>query len=82
MCPATPLCKKLFPARDIRFRRPSSSKGRAEDAGLTDCEIAERMFLAEKTVENSGSRLLTKLGMERRTQAALFTSKLRVRHTQ
>jgi DNA-binding NarL/FixJ family response regulator len=34
------------------------------------------MFLAEKTVKNYVSRLLAKLGMERRTQAAGFVSKL------
>jgi two-component system response regulator DevR len=34
------------------------------------------MFLAEKTVKNYVSRLLSKLGMERRTQAAVFASKL------
>jgi two-component system, NarL family, response regulator DevR len=44
--------------------------------GLTNREIAERMFLAEKTVKNYVSRLLAKLGMERRTQAAVFVSKL------
>jgi two-component system response regulator DevR len=44
--------------------------------GLTNKEIAARMFLAEKTVKNYVSRLLAKLGMERRTQAAVFVSKL------
>ncbi|GAS93587.1 two component LuxR family transcriptional regulator [Mycolicibacterium canariasense] len=44
--------------------------------GLTNKQIAARMFLAEKTVKNYVSRLLTKLGMERRTQAAVFISKL------
>lgn len=39
--------------------------------GLTNREIAERMFLAEQTVKNYVSRVLTKLNM-RRTQAALF----------
>ncbi|MBF6328341.1 response regulator [Nocardia transvalensis] len=45
--------------------------------GLTNRQIAERMFLAEKTVKNYVSRLLAKLGMERRTQAAIYASKLR-----
>ncbi|APA98389.1 response regulator transcription factor [Nocardia seriolae] len=45
--------------------------------GLTNRQIAERMFLAEKTVKNYVSRLLAKLGMERRTQAAVLASKLR-----
>ncbi|MGA7055718.1 MAG: response regulator transcription factor [Mycobacterium sp.] len=44
--------------------------------GLTNRQIAVRMFLAEKTVKNYVSRLLAKLGMERRTQAAVFASKL------
>ncbi|WP_326545354.1 response regulator transcription factor [Mycolicibacterium sp. ND9-15] len=44
--------------------------------GLTNKQIGERMFLSERTVKNYVSRLLTKLGMERRTQAAVFASKL------
>ena len=44
--------------------------------GLTNKQIAARMFLAEKTIKNYVSRLLAKLGMERRTQAAVFVSKL------
>ena len=44
--------------------------------GLTNREIAQRMFLAEKTVKNYVSRMLAKLGMERRTQAAVLASKL------
>lgn len=45
--------------------------------GLTNKQIADRMFLAEKTVKNYVSRLLAKLGMERRTQAAVFATELR-----
>ncbi|MCV7197466.1 hypoxia response regulator transcription factor DosR/DevR [Mycobacterium angelicum] len=44
--------------------------------GLTNKQIADRMFLAEKTVKNYVSRLLAKLGMERRTQAAVFAAEL------
>ena len=44
--------------------------------GLTNRQIGERMYLAEKTVKNYVSNLLTKLGMERRTQAAVFAAKL------
>ena len=44
--------------------------------GLTNKQIAARMFLAEKTVKNYVSRLLAKLGMQRRTQAAAFVSRL------
>jgi DNA-binding NarL/FixJ family response regulator len=43
--------------------------------GMTNRQIAEAMFLAEKTVKNYVSSLLAKLGMERRTQAAVFASK-------
>ncbi len=45
--------------------------------GLTNRQIAGRMYLAEKTVKNYVSRLLTKLGVERRTQAAVLASKLK-----
>ncbi|MFD7658161.1 response regulator [Actinosynnema sp. NPDC059797] len=45
--------------------------------GLTNKQIAERMFLAEKTVKNYVSHLLAKLGLERRTQAAVLATKLR-----
>jgi DNA-binding NarL/FixJ family response regulator len=44
--------------------------------GLTNRQIGERMFLAEKTVKNYVSNLLTKLGMERRTQAAAFVARI------
>ena len=47
--------------------------------GLTNRQIAERMFLSEKTVKNYVSRLLSKLGMERRTQAAVLVTELRDR---
>jgi DNA-binding NarL/FixJ family response regulator len=43
--------------------------------GMTNRQIAEAVFLAEKTVKNYVSSLLAKLGMERRTQAAVFASK-------
>jgi DNA-binding NarL/FixJ family response regulator len=42
--------------------------------GLTNREIGERMFLAEKTVKNYVSNLLMKLGMKRRTEAAVFAA--------
>lgn len=48
--------------------------------GLTNKQIADRMFLAEKTVKNYVSRLLAKLGMERRTQAAVFATQLQRPH--
>lgn len=40
--------------------------------GLTNRQIGERLGLAEKTVKNYVSGLLAKLGMERRTQAAVY----------
>jgi DNA-binding NarL/FixJ family response regulator len=47
--------------------------------GLSNREIAERMSLAEKTVKNYVSNVLTKLGLQRRTQAAVLASELRQR---
>lgn len=45
--------------------------------GLTNRQIGERMFLAEKTVKNYVSHVLAKLGLERRTQAAVLATELR-----
>ena len=47
--------------------------------GLTNREIAARMFLAEKTVKNYVSNLLTKMGMARRTEAAVYAARLEER---
>ncbi len=44
--------------------------------GLTNRQIGEKMFLAEKTVKNYVSNILAKLGLERRTQAAVLAAKL------
>ncbi|MBO0776917.1 MAG: response regulator transcription factor [Actinobacteria bacterium] len=44
--------------------------------GLTNRQIGERMFLAEKTVKNYVSDVFAKLGMERRTQAAAFAARI------
>ena len=43
--------------------------------GLTNRAIGERMFLAEKTVKNYVSNLLMKLGMKRRTEAAVYAAR-------
>ncbi len=44
--------------------------------GLTNRQIGERMYLAEKTVKNYVSALFAKLGMERRTQAAAYAARV------
>jgi two-component system response regulator DevR len=45
--------------------------------GYTNRQIGEKLYLAEKTVKNYVSILLTKLGMQRRTQAAVYGAGLR-----
>ena len=47
--------------------------------GLTNRQIATRLFLAEKTVKNYVSHILAKLGMQRRTQAAVLAAELKNR---
>jgi two-component system response regulator DevR len=44
--------------------------------GLTNRQIGDEMFLAEKTVKNYMSNLLSKLGMHRRTEAAVYAARL------
>ncbi|HMQ28678.1 MAG TPA: response regulator transcription factor, partial [Acidimicrobiales bacterium] len=44
--------------------------------GMTNRQIAEEMFLAEKTIKNYVSNLLSKMGMERRTEAAVYAARL------
>jgi two-component system response regulator DevR len=44
--------------------------------GLTNRQIGEQLFLAEKTIKNYVSSLLAKLGVERRTQAAILAHRL------
>ncbi|MFB8761261.1 response regulator [Nocardiopsis alba] len=50
--------------------------------GLTNRQIGERIFLAEKTVKNHVSSVLSKLGMRRRSQAAAHAARLRARSEQ
>ncbi len=44
--------------------------------GMTNRQIAEQVHLAEKTVKNYVSNVLAKLGMHRRTEAAVFYTQL------
>ncbi len=67
------------PEEDARLSRLTEQERKILDLiaeGLTNRQIAERMFLAEKTVKNYVSHLLAKLGMERRTEAAVFATRL------
>ncbi|MGO9877531.1 MAG: response regulator [Acidimicrobiia bacterium] len=67
------------PAQDERLARLTEQERKILDLiaeGLTNRQIGERMFLAEKTVKNYVSNLLGKLGMERRTEAAVFAARL------
>jgi two-component system response regulator DevR len=68
------------PKTDERLARLTDQERRILDLiadGLTNRQIAESVHLAEKTVKNYVSNLLSKLGMERRTQAAVFAAGLR-----
>jgi DNA-binding NarL/FixJ family response regulator len=68
------------PETDERLARLTDQERKILDLiadGLTNRQIAERVHLAEKTVKNYVSNLLTKLGMERRTQAAVYAAGLR-----
>ena len=67
------------PEEDPRLSRLTDQARKILDLiaeGLTNRQIGERMFLAEKTVKNYVSNLLAKLGMERRTEAAVFAARL------
>ena len=67
------------PEEDERLARLTEQERKILDLiaeGLTNRQIGERMFLAEKTVKNYVSNLLAKLGMERRTEAAVFAARL------
>ena len=76
-----------------RLREQSAASGRLDGLsdqerrvldligeGLTNRQIGERLFLAEKTVKNYVSNVLAKLGLERRTQAAVLAHEVRRAH--
>jgi two-component system response regulator DevR len=82
----------LSPARPAEGRRAGNGDNRLAQLtdqertvlrligeGLTNRQIGSRMGLAEKTVKNYTSHLLAKLGLERRTQAAILATELRDR---
>ncbi|CDR08340.1 response regulator transcription factor [Streptomyces iranensis] len=50
--------------------------------GLTNRAIGERLHLAEKTIKNYVSSLLSKLGMERRSQAAAYVARMQATQAQ
>ena len=63
---------------DLRLESLSTQERRILELlaeGLSNREIGEVMFLAEKTVKNYVSNLLAKLGFQRRTEAALFAQR-------
>jgi two-component system response regulator DevR len=74
---------RVGPQVDPRLARLSQQERRILDLiaeGQTNRQISVAMFLAEKTIKNYVSLILTKLGMERRTQAATFAVRQETRH--
>jgi two-component system, NarL family, response regulator DevR len=70
------------PAEDERLASLTPQERRILDRiaeGRTNRQIGEELFLAEKTVKNYVSNLLAKLGMQRRTEAAVFAARLAAR---
>lgn len=66
-------------AEDERLARLSDQERKILELiaeGCTNRQIGQRLHLAEKTVKNYVSNMLTKLGMERRTEAAVFATRL------
>lgn len=67
------------PVSDPRLETLTPQERRILDQiaeGKTNRQIGEELFLAEKTVKNYVSSLLAKLGMQRRTEAAVFAARL------
>ena len=70
------------PQKDEQLERLTDQERKILDLlaeGLTNRQIGERLFLAEKTVKNYVSNLLLKLGMHRRTEAAVYAARLATR---
>jgi DNA-binding NarL/FixJ family response regulator len=67
------------PEEDQRLASLTAQERRILDLiaeGRTNRQIAEALYLAEKTVKNYVSNLLSKLGMQRRTEAAVYAARL------
>jgi two-component system, NarL family, response regulator DevR len=67
------------PKADARLEFLTTQERRILDKiaeGKTNRQIGEELFLAEKTIKNYVSNLLSKLGMQRRTEAAVFAARL------
>jgi len=72
------------PEDDDRLKHLTPQERRILDLladGLTNRQIADEMFLAEKTIKNYVSNLLAKMGMSRRTEAAVYAARLAERRT-
>lgn len=70
---------KTSSATDEKLRSLSPQEKRILDfiaQGLTNRQIGEQMYLAEKTVKNYVSNVLSKLGMSRRTEAAVYAAQI------
>jgi two-component system response regulator DevR len=66
------------PRQDERIARLSQQERQVLELlveGLTNRQIAERLFLAEKTIKNYVTSVLSKLGMTRRTEAAVYAAR-------
>jgi DNA-binding NarL/FixJ family response regulator len=71
------------PPEDPRVARLSGQERRILELladGKTNRQIAAEIFLSEKTVKNYVSNLLTKMGMSRRTEAAVYAARQAERH--
>jgi DNA-binding NarL/FixJ family response regulator len=72
------------PAKDEKLERLSDQERKVLDLvaeGLTNRQIAERLYLAEKTVKNYVSNMLAKLGMGRRSEAAAYAARIEERES-
>ena len=70
------------PAEDERLRDLTGQERKILSLladGMTNRQIADELFLAEKTVKNYVSNLLAKMGMQRRTEAAVYAARLEER---